>query len=201
MVEKTYKAAGAFDEANIDVNVKLYEDKAVTENGSSVVQLDAIKEQAIVASEGNTAVFNFIGLVTIEKKLENSSEPFIFRITEYDGAANSYSGKSYTVVVPAGSKWAIELPCGYYSITEDKSWAWKYKTSVTYNGESVVGEAVEVTLCVGKDGNVKTAKDSDTGDVKLTPIELCFTNERDALKVNWFSASDYKKNIFNKLRP
>ncbi len=201
VVEKTYKAAGAFDEANIDVGVKLYEDNAVAENGSSIAQLDDIKEQAIVASEGNTTVFNFSGLVTIEKKLENSSEPFIFHITEYDGSANSYSGKSYTVVVPAGSKATIELPCGYYSITEDESWAWKYKTSVEYSGKSVVGEAVELNLCVGKDGNVKTVKDNNTGDVKLTPIEFCFTNERNTSKVNWFSASDYKKNIFNRLKP
>ena len=201
VVEKTFKADGLFDESNIDVDVKLYEDKAISVSGDHIIQTEAIQEQSIVASEGNTTVFYFNGLVTIEKKLTNSDEPFIFYITEYDASTNSYSGERHPVVVKAGSKATIELPCGYYSVTEDKAWAWKYQTSITKDGESVVGETAEVVLSVGKDGSVKTEKDTQTGDITVIPIEFCFTNERDTSKENWFGAYDYEKNVFNKVEP
>ncbi len=201
VVEKTFKTGGLFDEANIDIDVKLYEDKAISGGGGSITQVGAIKEQSIIALEGNTTVFTFNGLVTLEKKLTDSDEPFIFYITEYDDSTNSYSGTKYTVVVTAGSKTTIELPCGYYSITEDKSWAWKYKTSIAQDGEPVTGDSAEFILSIGKDGSVETEKDEGTGEIVITPIEFCFTNERDTSKENWFSDFDYEKNIFNKVQP
>ena len=201
VVEKTFKVDGLFDESNIDVDVKLYEDKAISVSGEHIIQTEAIQEQSIVASEGNTTVFYFSGLVTIEKKLTDSDEPFVFYITEYDASTNSYNGERHLVIVKAGSKATIELPCGYYSVTEDKAWAWKYQTSITKDGESVVGETAEVVLSVGKDGSVKTEKDTQTGDIIVIPIEFCFTNERDTSKENWFGAYDYEKNVFNKVEP
>lgn len=201
VVEKTFKVGGLFDEANIDIDVKLYEDKAISEGEGSVTQVGAIKEQSIVALEGNTTVFSFKGLVTLEKKLTDSDEPFIFYITEYDDSTNSYSGTKHTVVVAAGSKTTIELPYGYYSITEDQSWAWKYKTSITQDGDPITGESAEFILSVGKDGSVEIEKDEGTGEIVVAPIEFCFTNERDTSKENWFSAYDYEKNVFDKVQP
>ncbi|MBO5106247.1 MAG: hypothetical protein J6C29_05055 [Clostridia bacterium] len=201
VVQKTFKSGGIFKESNIDTTVKLYEDKAILSDGGGIAQVDAIKEQNIIALEGNTTVFYFSGLVTIEKKLTGSNEPFIFYITEYDDSTNSYSGEKHPVIVKAGSKATIELPCGYYSIIEDKAWAWKYQSSITQNGNPIAGETAEVVLSVGKNGSVKTKKDEQIGNIIVTPVEFCFTNERDTSKENWFNAYDYEKNVFNKVEP
>lgn len=124
------------------------------------------------------AVFTFTGQLEITKKMSDdskSSDTFIFTLEKKvnDGVQK--------IEIPLTMKdnqtsITVQLPCGQYKVSEDESWAWRYKV------DSDIGS-------VNEEGYINIIPYYNTD-----PREITFTNAKTNDK--WFNAIDHEPNVF-----
>ena len=126
------------------------------------------------------AVFTFTGQLMITKKMSGnieSSDTFIFTLEKKVGEEFK---KMEIPLTMNGNQTSItvQLPCGQYKVSEDESWAWRYKV------DSDIGS-------VNEEGYINIIP-----YYSKKPREITFTNEKTNDK--WFNAIDHKPNVFGK---
>lgn len=128
--------------------------------------------------EYGKAVFTFTGQLKITKKMSNdsqSSDTFIFILEK------KVNDDVQKIEIPLTMKdnqtsITVQLPCGQYKVSEDESWAWRYKV------DSDIGS-------VNEEGYINIIPYYNTD-----PREITFTNAKTNDK--WFNAIDHKPNVF-----
>lgn len=143
--------------------------------------VDPYEEYGTKETDNNgEAVFTFTGQLEITKKMSDdskSSDTFIFTLEKKvnDGVQK--------IEIPLTMKdnqtsITVQLPCGQYKVSEDESWAWRYKV------DSDIGS-------VNEEGYINIIPYYNTD-----PREITFTNAKTNDK--WFNAIDHKPNVFGK---
>lgn len=143
--------------------------------------VDPYEEYGTKETDNNgEAVFTFTGQLEITKKMSDdskSSDTFIFTLEKKvnDGVQK--------IEIPLTMKdnqtsITVQLPCGQYKVSEDESWAWRYKV------DSDIGS-------VNEEGYINIIPYYNTD-----PREITFTNAKTNDK--WFNAIDHEPNVFGK---
>ena len=141
--------------------------------------VDPYEEYGTKETDNNgEAVFTFTGQLEITKKMSDdskSSDTFIFTLEKKvnDGVQK--------IEIPLTMKdnqtsITVQLPCGQYKVSEDESWAWRYKV------DSDIGS-------VNEEGYINIIPYYNTD-----PREITFTNAKTNDK--WFNAIDHEPNVF-----
>ena len=126
------------------------------------------------------AVFTFTGQLMITKKMSGnieSSDTFIFTLEKKVGEEFKKMEIPLTMKDNQTSI-TVQLPCGQYKVSEDESWAWRYKV------DSDIGS-------VNEEGYINIIP-----YYSKKPREITFTNAKANDK--WFNAIDHEPNVFGK---
>ncbi len=149
-------------------------------NGKIVV----LAGDTIITADNPLKVTNTIlGTLTIKKEIgegdgqHDPNQTFVFEIKQYEVMENGSKGafvrtfyETIRVNSGSGSKTIIDLPRGYYEVTEKSDWSWQYEA----DGPMVKGGAL------GLQGK--------------SSIETSFTNT--PKKVSWLTSIDWVINLF-----
>ena len=124
------------------------------------------------------------GTLTITKTIEGTENPnqsFVFEIKQYEDIGKTKLAKTFyeTIRVINGSngRKIINLPKGYYEVTEKNDWSWQY--------DAVGNRAANDTLGMDEKGNRNINKING---------ETSFTNK--AKEIKWLTSIDWVINKF-----